>query len=112
MPGWPPGWRHGVKATQAARRLGWEIAPLDAGFRSGTLLAEVGGLTVMSDTPSEDDVERERLLIEAVVTLARTLRDERDRLAERLREVEQELHSLSSRLDGKRPDDPSPASTE
>jgi hypothetical protein len=41
---------------------------------------------------------RERLLIEAVVTLARSLRDERDRLAGRLREVETELQTLTSRL--------------
>jgi hypothetical protein len=54
----------------------------------------------MSATPPETESERERLLIEAVVTLARTLRDERDRLAERLREVEQELNALSSRLEG------------
>jgi hypothetical protein len=52
----------------------------------------------MSATPETED-ERERLLIEAVVTLARTLRDERDRLAERLREVEHELNTLTSRLD-------------
>jgi hypothetical protein len=50
--------------------------------------------------PAQD--EHERLLIEAVVTLARTLRDERDRLAERLREVENELNSLTSRLDVRR----------
>ena len=43
--------------------------------------------------------DRERLLIEAVVTLARSLRDERDRLAGRLREVESELQSLTARLD-------------
>jgi hypothetical protein len=66
----------------------------------------------MSDTPSEADVERERLLIEAVVTLARTLRDERDRLAERLREVEHELNSLTSRLDGKPGEVPAPDSSE
>jgi len=35
-----------------------------------------------AEIPGQD--ERERLLIEAVVTLARTLRDERDRLASRL----------------------------
>jgi hypothetical protein len=50
-----------------------------------------------SDTFAMD--ERERLLIEAVVTLARTLRDERDRLAERLREVERDLTTLTERLD-------------
>jgi hypothetical protein len=54
----------------------------------------------VTDTPEPAD-ERERLLIEAVVTLARTLRDERDRLADRLREVETELNSLTARLDGK-----------
>ncbi|MGH7310727.1 MAG: hypothetical protein ACREK6_18765 [Candidatus Rokuibacteriota bacterium] len=53
--------------------------------------------------PAEDDIpagdQRERLLIEAVVTLARSLRDERDRLAGRLREVETELQTLTSRLE-------------
>lgn len=61
----------------------------------------------MSDTPVKPEIEvkddRERLLIEAVVTLARTLRDERDRLAERLREVENELQTLSTRLEPRRP---------
>lgn len=42
--------------------------------------------------------ERERRLIDAVVALARTLRDERDRLAARLCEVELELIRLASRL--------------
>jgi hypothetical protein len=40
--------------------------------------------------------ERERRLIEAVVALARSLRNERDRLAERLREVDRELSLLAS----------------
>jgi len=43
--------------------------------------------------------ERERRLIEAVVALTRSLRDERDRLAARLREVELELSRLSSQLE-------------
>lgn len=43
--------------------------------------------------------ERERRLIDAVVALARSLRDERDRLAARLREVEFELSRLASRLE-------------
>jgi hypothetical protein len=42
--------------------------------------------------------ERERRLIEAVVALARSLRDERDRLTARLREVEHELSLLASKL--------------
>jgi hypothetical protein len=61
----------------------------------------------MRDTPADAGVEvdeRERLLIEAVVTLARTLRDERDRLAERLREVENELQTLTIRLEACRPE--------
>lgn len=57
-----------------------------------------------SDTEPAPVDERERLLIEAVVTLARTLRDERDRLAERLRQVEDELQTLTSRLDLRRPE--------
>jgi hypothetical protein len=52
---------------------------------------------VMTDTDAID--ERERLLIAAVLTLARTLRDERDRLADRLRAVESELTTLASRLE-------------
>jgi hypothetical protein len=43
--------------------------------------------------------DRERRLIEAVVALARSLRDERDRLAARLREVELELSRLASQLE-------------
>ncbi len=52
--------------------------------------------------PSAED--RERLLIEAVVSLARSLRDERDRLAERLKEVEQELSLLAAKLQESRPE--------
>ncbi len=48
--------------------------------------------------------ERERLLIEAVMSLARTLRDERDRLTERLRDVENQLTTLVTRLDARRLD--------
>ena len=44
-------------------------------------------------------LERERRLIEAVVSLARSLRDERDRLAERLREVESQLGSLAQQIE-------------
>jgi hypothetical protein len=43
--------------------------------------------------------EEERHLVQAVLALARTLRDERDRLADRLRKVEHELSALASRLD-------------
>jgi hypothetical protein len=45
--------------------------------------------------------ERERRLLEAVVALARSLRDERDRLAARLREVDLELSRLASKLDAR-----------
>ena len=45
--------------------------------------------------------DRERRLIEAVVALTRSLRDERDRLAARLREVEIELSRLTSRLEAR-----------
>lgn len=60
----------------------------------------------MSETPEHPELllvdDRERLLIEAVVALARSLRDERDRLAERLREVENELQTLSIRVEPSR----------
>ncbi len=63
---------------------------------------------VIPDTEVVD--ERERLLIEAVVSLARTLRDERDRLADRLRAVETQLSTLASRLELGAP--PSPDSSD
>jgi uncharacterized membrane protein len=58
----------------------------------------------VADTIEAD--ERERLLIEAAVMLARTLRDERDRLTERLREVEHTLATLAARLDARRAESP------
>jgi hypothetical protein len=50
----------------------------------------------MTDTPTADD--RERRLIEAVVSLAKTFREEHDRLAQRLTRLEQEIDTLSVRL--------------
>jgi hypothetical protein len=52
-------------------------------------------------TALTDVEERERRLIEAVVALTRSLRDERDRLARRLREVEGELAALGAKLDAR-----------
>ena len=51
----------------------------------------------MSDVPIADD--RERRLIDAVVSLAKSFREERDRLAGRLTRLEQEVDALSVRLD-------------
>jgi hypothetical protein len=51
----------------------------------------------MNDIPTADD--RERRLIDAVVSLAKSFREERDRLAHRLSRLEQEIDSLSIRLD-------------
>ncbi|OLB93947.1 MAG: hypothetical protein AUH30_18850 [Candidatus Rokubacteria bacterium 13_1_40CM_68_15] len=65
---------------------------------------------VIPDTEAID--ERERLLIEAVLSLARTLRDERDRLADRLRAVESELSTLASRLEIVGLEPPDPATSE
>src|SRR5262245_37371506 len=45
--------------------------------------------------------ERERRLIEAAVALTRSLRDERDRLALRLQEIDAELRRLASSLDAR-----------
>ena len=59
---------------------------------------------VSIDGTPEDLAERERRLIDAVVSLARSLRDERDRLAERLREVESQLGSLAQQLERHPPD--------
>ena len=44
--------------------------------------------------------ERERKILEAVSALARSLRDERERLAKRLAELEHELAVLACKLDG------------
>ncbi|MBI4636985.1 MAG: hypothetical protein HY727_11615 [Candidatus Rokubacteria bacterium] len=53
--------------------------------------------SVRLDTDSVED--RERLVIEMMVSLARCLRDERDRLAARLTEVEHELNTLAFKLE-------------
>jgi hypothetical protein len=52
--------------------------------------------------------ERERRLIEAVVSLTRSLRDERDRLLARLREVELEMRRLTETRED-RDDEPADA---
>jgi hypothetical protein len=51
----------------------------------------------MSDIPATE--ERERRLIDAVVSLAKSFREERDRLARRLGELEREIDALAVRLD-------------
>jgi hypothetical protein len=51
----------------------------------------------MSDiSPVED---REHRLIEAVVALAKSFREERDRLARRLSQLEREIDALAFKLD-------------
>ena len=51
----------------------------------------------MNAIPAFED--RERRLIEAVVSLARSFREERDRLANRLTQLEREIDSLAVKLD-------------
>lgn len=51
----------------------------------------------MTDIPTADD--RERRLIDAVVSLAKSFREEGDRLAQRLTQLEREIDTLSVRLD-------------
>jgi len=51
----------------------------------------------MTDVPTADD--RERRLIEAVVGLAKSFREERDRLARRLSQLEREIDALAFKLD-------------
>ena len=51
----------------------------------------------MNAIPAVED--RERRLIEAVVSLAKSFREERDRLASRLTELEREIDSLAVKLD-------------
>jgi hypothetical protein len=47
-------------------------------------------------SPAED---REHRLIEAVVSLAKSFREERDRLARRLSQLEREIDALAFKLD-------------
>lgn len=51
----------------------------------------------MNDTPPAED--REHRLIEAVVSLAKSFREERDRLARRLSQLEREIDALAFKLD-------------
>jgi hypothetical protein len=51
----------------------------------------------MSEVPPNND--REHRLIEAVVSLAKSFREERDRLARRLSQLEREIDALALRLD-------------
>jgi hypothetical protein len=51
----------------------------------------------MNNPPLDDN--REHRLIEAVVSLAKSFREERDRLARRLGQLEREIDALALRLD-------------
>ena len=51
----------------------------------------------MTDIPTTE--AREGRLIEAVASLAKSFREERDRLAHRLSELEREIDALAVRLD-------------
>ena len=51
----------------------------------------------MNDIAAADD--RERRLIDAVVSLAKSFREERDSLARRLTELEREVDALAVKLD-------------
>jgi hypothetical protein len=84
----------------------------DNASASGTFLAHLEPSTMAKVHAGSPPIEivppplgsvedRERRLIEAVVALARSLRDERDRLAARLREVELELSRLAPKLDAR-----------
>lgn len=52
----------------------------------------------------EDDVhERDRRLLDALASLARSLREERQDLADRLRSMERELNLLAEKLEARQP---------
>src|SRR5574341_1026724 len=57
--------------------------------------SSMGGMKATSDP------DRKTRLLEQVVSRARSLRDERERLARRLTELEDELNVLASKLDGR-----------
>ncbi len=85
-------WRRGVRRTHVLAPRAVDKPARDKESATAPFLLARRGMSTVVD-------ERERRLIEAVVALARALRDERDRLAGRLREVEDELSSLATRLD-------------
>ena len=51
----------------------------------------------MNDVPTAD--ARERRLIDALVSLAKSFREERDRLSQRLTRLEHEIDAMSIKLD-------------
>jgi hypothetical protein len=51
----------------------------------------------MNDVATADD--RERRLIDALVSLAKSFREERDRLSQRLTRLEHEIDAMSIKLD-------------
>jgi hypothetical protein len=59
--------------------------------------------TVQPEAPRMDELspedDRERRLIEAVVSLAKTFREEREQLMRRLTQLEREIEILAIRLD-------------
>jgi hypothetical protein len=59
-----------------------------------------------AEVPADD---RERRLIDAVVSLAKSFREERDRLARRLTQLEHEIDMLAVKLEGPRPARPEAA---
>jgi chromosome segregation ATPase len=61
----------------------------------------------MGEIPQAED--REQRLIEAVVSLAQSFREERDRLARRLSQLEREIDALAVRLDQQERDFPETA---
>jgi hypothetical protein len=61
----------------------------------------------MNNLPLDDD--REHRLIEAVVSLAKSFREERDRLARRLSQLERELDALALRIDQHQRENPETA---
>jgi hypothetical protein len=61
------------------------------------MLASFARGTLMNDTSPVED--REHRLIEAVVSLAKSFREERDRLARRLSQLEREIDALAFKLD-------------
>ena len=58
----------------------------------------------MTDAPQPEN--REQRLIDAVVSLAKSFREERDRLARRLSQLEREIDALTFKLDQHQQDFP------
>src|SRR5439155_24078550 len=89
-----------VRVSRRVRRTRAKCAPLPEAARRHPICASrdcaAGGAWHGRCPPAD---ERERRLIEAVVSLAKTFREEREHLLQRVTQLEREIELLAIRLD-------------